>query len=80
VNSLLLSRCHVLMRTASFLSAWSSIFNPALPVVMLNRPIDGKLWFPDREILGDAVSLCLPAAPVRRVAIAGPRFEAGDST
>jgi hypothetical protein len=64
VNCLLLSRCNVLMRTASFLSAWSSIFNPALPVVLLNRPIDAKLWFPDREILNDAVSLCLPPALV----------------
>lgn len=60
VNCLLLSRSDVLMRTASFLSAWSSIFRPELPVVLLNRPIDSKLWFPDREILQGAVSLCLP--------------------
>lgn len=63
VNCLLLARCNVLMRTASFLSAWSSIFSPSLPVIMLNRPIDSRLWFPDREILHDAVALCLPALP-----------------
>lgn len=50
VNSLLLSRCDGLVRTASFLSAWSSVFNPEIPVVMLNRPYANKLWFPDREI------------------------------
>lgn len=51
VNCLLLSKCNVLIRTASFLSAWSSVFNPSLPVIMLNRPHFDKLWFPDREIV-----------------------------
>lgn len=51
VNCLLLARCNALIRTASFLSAWSSVFNPALPVVMLNRPYSNKLWFPDSEIV-----------------------------
>jgi hypothetical protein len=60
VNCMLLSHCDVLLRTASFMSAWSSIFRPTLPVVMLNRPIASRLWFPDREILRGAVSLCLP--------------------
>lgn len=60
VNCLLLARCDLLMRTASFLSAWCSIMRPTLPVILLNRPIASKLWFPDREILNDAVALCLP--------------------
>jgi hypothetical protein len=54
VNSLLLSNCVGLVRTSSFLSAWSCVFNPALPVVMLNRPYTDKLWFPDREIVRQA--------------------------
>ncbi len=51
VNCLLLSRCDTLIRSASFLSGWSSVFNPALPVTMLNRPFESSLWFPDREVL-----------------------------
>ena len=51
INCLLLSRCNVLIRTASFLSAWSSFFNPKFPVIMLNTPYEHKLWFPDREII-----------------------------
>ena len=51
VNCLLLSRCDVLMKTASFLSGWSKIFNPELPVIMLNEPQKKYLWFPEREIL-----------------------------
>lgn len=60
VNSLLLSKCDALIRTASFLSAWSSIFNPALPVVMLNKPFDNKLWFPDAVIVKHSLSAYLP--------------------
>jgi Nodulation protein Z (NodZ) len=51
VNCLLLSRCDALIRSASFLSGWSSVFNPALPVTMLNKPFESKLWFPDREVV-----------------------------
>lgn len=54
VNCLLLARCGALVRTASFLSGWASVFNPELPVVMLNRPYAGKTWFPDREVLRQA--------------------------
>ena len=50
VNCLLLSRCDTLIRSASFLSGWSSVFNPALHVTMLNRPYESMLWFPDREV------------------------------
>ncbi|MFN3715369.1 MAG: hypothetical protein ACK4R8_01455 [Thiobacillus sp.] len=51
VNALLLSRCAALVRSASFLSGWASVFNPGLPVILLNRPYDYALWFPDREVL-----------------------------
>lgn len=51
VNALLLSRCGGLLRTSSTLSAWASIFNPTLPVTMLNEPYREALWFPEREII-----------------------------
>jgi hypothetical protein len=51
VNALLLSRCQRLIRTSSFLSAWASIFNPGLPVTMLNEPYRDFLWFPDKAIV-----------------------------
>jgi hypothetical protein len=51
VNCLLLSRCDVLIKTASILSAWSKLFNPELPVIMLNEPKKNFLWFPEREIV-----------------------------
>lgn len=51
VNCLLLSRCDALLRTASFLSGWSSVFNPQLPVILLNRHHEAKCWFPDREVV-----------------------------
>lgn len=55
MNSLILSRCGGVVRSTSFLSAWSSIFNPDLPVVLLNTPYDDKLWFPERQIMRSAV-------------------------
>ena len=51
VNCLLLSRCSALIRTASFLSGWSSIFNPLLPITLLNEPYAHVCWFPDRELV-----------------------------
>jgi len=51
LNCLLLSKCGALIKTASFLSGWSKLFNPDLPVNLLNRPFERQLWFPDREIL-----------------------------
>jgi hypothetical protein len=60
VNSLLLSKCSALIRTTSALSAWASIFNPGLPVILLNLPFDQAHWFPESEIL--KVALVCPAA------------------
>jgi hypothetical protein len=50
VNCLLLARCDGLLRTASFLSGWASVFNPALPVTLLNPPYAEASWFPDRLV------------------------------
>lgn len=51
VNCLLLAQCSGVVRTSSFLSAWSSVFNPDLEVILLNRPFDGTFWFPERAIV-----------------------------
>lgn len=51
INCLLLSRCNALIKTSSFLSDWSKLFNPSLPVVLLNRPYDQTLWFPASQIV-----------------------------
>jgi hypothetical protein len=50
INCLLLSRCHALMKTSSFLSDLSKLFNPRMPVILLNRPYDHALWFPANQI------------------------------
>lgn len=60
VNSMLLSKCSMLIRASSFLSAWSSIFNPQLPVIMLNRPFDSKSWFPDALLAKKSLNEYLP--------------------
>jgi Nodulation protein Z (NodZ) len=62
IDCLLLSRCGAVVRTASFLSAWASIFNPKLPIVMVNRPYDHSLWFPDRELIARSMDQYLPPA------------------
>jgi len=51
VNSLILSRCDALLKTSSILSDWSKLFNPEPPVVMLSRPYEEHLWFPERELV-----------------------------
>jgi len=56
LNCLLLSRCNALMKNASILSGWSKLFNPELPVLLLNRPFEGQLWFPDRELVSQPTS------------------------
>lgn len=54
INSLLLARTDVLIRTTSFLSAWSCVFNPQLPVILLTAPYKEYLWFPEREVIRKA--------------------------
>jgi len=51
IDCLILARSMALIRTSSFLSGWCSVFNPALPVYMLNAPYSHCTWFPDREVL-----------------------------
>lgn len=51
VNCFLLAHCDTIIRTSSFLSAWSVIVNPSLKVLTLNTPFQNALWFPEREIL-----------------------------
>ncbi|WKJ91883.1 nodulation protein NodZ [Methylomonas montana] len=60
VNSLLLSKCNTVIRSSSFLSAWSSIFNPMLHVILLNRPNENALWFPEVEIMKHSLDQYLP--------------------
>jgi hypothetical protein len=64
VNALLLSKCTTLIRTTSFLSAWASIFNPQLKVILLNKPYDDKLWFPESEIVRSPNTTYLPEHPI----------------
>lgn len=51
INCLLLARCAGLVKTASFLSAISFLFNPDMDVFILNRPHEDSLWFPESEML-----------------------------
>ncbi|SRR6266850_3064188 len=53
VNCLLLSRCDALLKTPSILSGWSKLFNPKLPVVVLNQPYEQ--WFPERDLIRENV-------------------------
>lgn len=62
VNALLLSRCTAVIRTTSNLSAWASLFNPDLKVILLNKPYDNRLWYPEDEILRQPRTEYLPQA------------------
>jgi hypothetical protein len=64
VNALLLSKCTSLIRTTSFLSAWASIFNPDLKVILLNKPYEDKIWFPESEIVRSPNTTYLPERPI----------------
>ncbi|SDC08371.1 hypothetical protein [Paraburkholderia lycopersici] len=50
VASLLLANCGYLIKTPSYLSAWSKIFNPSLPVKLVAPPRENAFWFPDSQI------------------------------
>jgi hypothetical protein len=60
VNALLLSRCSTLIRTTSCLAAWASVFNPTLRVILLNKPYDDKLWYPESEVIRKADTKYVP--------------------
>ena len=55
INCLILSRCNALMKTASILSAWSILFNPNLPLIMLNEPVDECKWFPEKMLIDNVL-------------------------
>ncbi|MCP3709869.1 hypothetical protein M3I54_23285 [Paraburkholderia sp. CNPSo 3274] len=50
VASLLLANCGHLIKTPSYLSAWSKIFNPSLRVRLVVPPRENAFWFPDSRI------------------------------
>ncbi|SIT45418.1 conserved hypothetical protein [Paraburkholderia ribeironis] len=50
VSSLLLANCGFLVKTPSYLSAWSKIFNPSLPVKLVSPPRLDAFWFPDSRL------------------------------
>ena len=50
VSSLLLSNCGFLVKTPSYLSAWSKIFNPSLSVRLAAPPRPDAFWFPDSRL------------------------------
>jgi hypothetical protein len=50
VSSLLLSNCGFLVKTPSYLSAWSKIFDPSLPVKLASPPRPEAFWFPDSRL------------------------------
>lgn len=52
VNIMLLSKCDFIIKSSSFLSSISLLLNPKIPFVMLNKPYDEFLWFPERELIG----------------------------
>jgi len=60
VNGILLSKCSTVIRTSSFLSAWASIFNPHLKVILLNKPYSNRFWYPENEILKRSDTEYLP--------------------
>ena len=64
VNAILLSKCSVLVRTTSFLSAWASIFNPILKVILLNKPYSGNVWYPESEIVSKSDTDYVPEVHV----------------
>ena len=50
VSSLLLANCGFLVKTPSYLSAWSKIFDPSLPVKLSSPPRPDAFWFPDSRL------------------------------
>ncbi|MEM5450657.1 hypothetical protein [Paraburkholderia guartelaensis] len=50
VASLLLANCGHLIKTPSYLSGWSKIFNPSLRVRLVVPPRNNAFWFPDSQI------------------------------
>nr|WP_310632866.1 hypothetical protein [Paraburkholderia sp.] len=56
VTSLLLAQCGSLIKTPSYLSAWSKIFNPSLRVKLAVPPRQDAFWFPDSQIWNEQMN------------------------
>ncbi len=50
VTILLLAKCETMVRTSSHLSAWAKILNPEQEVVLLAKPYESVMTFPERPI------------------------------
>ncbi len=50
VTCLSLARCATILRTSSYLSAWTTVFNPMITTRTINKPFD-SLTFPEAEVL-----------------------------
>jgi hypothetical protein len=50
INIRLLARCNYIVRTASYMSGWAKVLNPAQEVIMLNKLSTNSHRFPDTEI------------------------------
>lgn len=55
VNCILLSKCNALMKTASILSDWSKLFNPDIPIILLNKPYENYRFFPGKEFYDEVL-------------------------
>jgi hypothetical protein len=49
-DCLTLARCGAIVRTASLLSSWASVFNPGLPVTLASKSYEDRSWWPERLI------------------------------
>lgn len=50
INIRLLAQCPSIIRTASYMSGWAKVLNPAQEVIMLNKLSTSSHRFPDKEI------------------------------
>jgi len=55
-DSVLLSRSHLLIKTASLLSGWSAILGDDMPVVMVSKPHKTTSYYPDNILAPEAFS------------------------
>lgn len=51
IDCLLLSRCDLLVKSPSALSAWAKIFNPQIPVTLVGRPYPHAMFCPESIIV-----------------------------
>jgi hypothetical protein len=65
IDSLLLSRCNLLVKTPSLLSAWSKVFNPDIEVVTIGRPRLGAYGDISHEGHGYWPEKCLHSIPLQ---------------